>query len=168
MNNTAENIIYRLRVLDVDVHEWGKDGEGDYVCTKGGYIIGEYPTKERVKLELNEYFGYELSAEDADANYIFASQIEDDDGYQNKRGKYIASYTLIVERIEPVSMFNEVAACQNMIDPCHELKAKLTEIEASLKRLDDGYQNKRGKYIASYTLIVERIEPVSMFNEVAA
>ena len=94
---------YEIVVTDITVHEWDDEGQGEYVCSKGGYTIGTEPTLEEARKHINEYFGYEIDDDDIDGDRIMANQIENADGYQDNSGSYIADYSLRINRIEPVA-----------------------------------------------------------------
>lgn len=97
--------LYRIEVTMIDVHEWGAEGQGEYVCSKGGYTIGTEPTLEKARQHINEYFGYEIDDDSIDGDRIMANQIEDADGYQDDKGAYIADYSLRIDCVETV-VFN--------------------------------------------------------------
>jgi len=96
------NSTYQVRVIDIDVHEWSEDGEGDHVCSKQGFDIGKYDSLENAMNGVLEYFGYEITPNDCDGQYISASLIEDENACADENGKFIAHYTVVVERVQPV------------------------------------------------------------------
>lgn len=99
---------YIVNVVDQTVHRWGKDGQGDYVCTKGGFEIGTYPTLDAAKAAIDEYFGYELQPDDYQDDYISANQIEDENAYADPDGGYIVDYVLCIDKVDTVR-FGEAA-----------------------------------------------------------
>ena len=94
---------YQVNAIDQTVHRWGEDGQGDYVCSKGGFEIGTYPTLDAAKAAIDEHFGYELHPDDYQDDYISATQIEDADAYADPNGDYIVDYILCVDKIDRVS-----------------------------------------------------------------
>tara|TARA_S200002703_G_scaffold1160_1_gene1962 strand:+ start:1023 stop:1334 length:312 start_codon:yes stop_codon:yes gene_type:complete len=97
---------YNIEVTMIDVHEWDEEGQGKYVCSKGGYTIGTEPTLEKARQHINEYFGYEIDDDCIDGDRIMANQIENADGYQDDNGTYIADYDIRIDRVETIT-FNE-------------------------------------------------------------
>jgi hypothetical protein len=90
---------YTARVLGITVHEWGEEGQGEHVCNKGGYRIGEFPTLQAALSEVSEQFGeYEVN----ENGFVQVSLIEDADAYPEPKGDYIAEYDIIIERVERV------------------------------------------------------------------
>ena len=91
---------YTARVLGITVHEWGEEGQGERVCYKGGYRIGEFPTLQAALAEVSDQFGeYEISED----GLVQTSMIEDADAQPDPKGDYIADYDIIVERVERVN-----------------------------------------------------------------
>ena len=99
---------YIVNVIDQTVHRWGEDGQGDYVCSKGGFEVGTRPTLDAAKAAINEYFGYELHSDDYQDDYISATLIEDENAYADPDGGYIVDYVLCIDKIERVH-FTEAA-----------------------------------------------------------
>ena len=99
---------YSVNVVDQTVHRWGEDGKGDYVCSKGGFHIGTYPTLDAAKKAINDYFSYELDSDAYQDEYISATQIEDADAYADPNGDYIVDYVLCIDKVERV-LFGEAA-----------------------------------------------------------
>ena len=97
---------YRVLVVDQTVHRWGEDGQGDYVCTKGGYHVGDYPTLDAAKSAIDDHFGYALGPDHYQDDYISATLIEDKYAYADPDGGYIVDYTLCIERVERVSFLD--------------------------------------------------------------
>ena len=93
---------YSVNVIDQEVSLWTDEGEGDYVCSKGGFHIGTYPTLEAAKQAIDDFFGYELDKGDYQEDYISASLIEDGEGYIDPDGGYIVHYIIGIDKIEPV------------------------------------------------------------------
>ena len=93
---------YQVNVIDQIVHRWGEDGQGDCVCSKGGFEIGTYPTLDAAKTAINEYFGYELDSDAYHDDYITASQIEDENAYADPDGGYLVDYFLCINKIDRV------------------------------------------------------------------
>lgn len=93
---------YAVRVLMIRVHSWtDEQGEGEHVCNKGGYRVGEFPTLQAALADVREQF------DDYDVNeggFIQTSLIEDADAYPDKNGDYIAHYDIIIERVERVNV----------------------------------------------------------------
>jgi hypothetical protein len=101
---------YRIKVLDIVVHEWNdEEGQGDFVCAKGGFEVDTTGSLEAAKALINNYFGYELEPDAYDENgYISATQIEDKNGYQKpETGNFICDYTLYIEKVDRVTFNNE-------------------------------------------------------------
>ena len=99
------NSTYQVRVIDIDVHEWSEDGQGDHVCSKQGFDIDKYDSLDSAMEGISDYFGYEITPDDCDGQYISASLIEDENAYPDENGKFVASYAVVVERVQPV-VFN--------------------------------------------------------------
>ena len=98
---------YNIEVTDVTVHRWNnEEGQGDYVCCKGGFTIGSEPTIEKARQHINEYFGYEIDDRSIDGDRIMANQIENGDAYKDDDGSYIADYNIEIHCVETVT-FNE-------------------------------------------------------------
>ena len=100
------HIKYDIQVIDMMVHEWGDEGQGKYVCSKGGFRLGIAPTLDKAREHIDAYFGYEIEDDCINGQIITASLIEDENGYQDDNGNYIVDYRVIVNRVEPV-VFNE-------------------------------------------------------------
>ena len=102
---------YQVNVIDQTVHRWSEDGQGDvdeeYVCAKGGFEVGTYPTLDDAMKAIDEYFGYELQPDDYQDAYISATRIEDENAYEDPDGDYIVDYVLCIDKIDRVS-FNEM------------------------------------------------------------
>jgi hypothetical protein len=101
---------YRISVVDIMVHEWNdEEGQGDFVCSKGGFEIDTTGSIEQAKEGINNYFGYELEPDAyGEDGYISATQLEDEYGYKKpKTGKFICDYTLCIEKIDRVTFNNE-------------------------------------------------------------
>ena len=99
-------ITYRICVLDMMVHEWSEEGQGEYVGTKGGYEVGSYHTPQELREALEEHFpGIDVSQEE-DA-YLQYAQIEDENGYHNDNGGYIVDYIIAVEKVQVEPYFFE-------------------------------------------------------------
>lgn len=98
---------YNIAVTDVTVHRWSnEEGQGDYVCSKGGFTIGNEPTIEKARQRINEFFGYEIDEDCIDGDRIMAHQIENGDAYKDDDGGYIADYDIKIHCVETVT-FNE-------------------------------------------------------------
>ena len=97
---------YQVKVTMMDVHHWDqKEGQGDYVYSKDGYEIGEYPTLIKAKEGIEEHFGYKPDPEDFKEEYINMCQIENEEGEADEQnGNYIVDYTVTINKIEPVSL----------------------------------------------------------------
>ena len=95
------NCTYRLRVIDIIVHKWGDDGQGEHVCSKGGFTIGSFDTIAKAKAELAEFFGYEPDYEGED--YVCGAIIENEDAYSDPNGDYIADYVVTMDKVSSVS-----------------------------------------------------------------
>lgn len=101
---------YRARIVNIDVHKWDDtNGEGDYVCCKGGFTIGYADSIADVKQIISDWFDYPVDDECIveDGTYISMSQIEDIDAYATPKGDYIAEYLIIVEEIRHVNLLEE-------------------------------------------------------------
>ena len=98
---------YNIAVTNVTVHRWSnEEGQGDYVCSKGGFTIGNEPTIEKARQRINEFFGYEIDEDCIDGDRIMAHQIENGDAYKDDDGGYIADYDIKIHCVETVT-FNE-------------------------------------------------------------
>jgi hypothetical protein len=101
------NKSYKIECISIDVHKWGEYGEGEYITSKGGYIIREgIDTIEQARAELNDYFGFEVDDEYIDGDLISVNQIEDENGYRDDNGQYIADYMIKIFEQRPV-VFND-------------------------------------------------------------
>ncbi len=97
---------YKLRVIDITVHKWGGDseGEGDHVCNKGGFTIGSFDTIAKAKAELADFFGYEPDYEAYKGeDYVCGGIIENEDAYADPNGEYIADYVVVLDKVCAVS-----------------------------------------------------------------
>jgi len=97
---------YKLRVIDITVHKWGGDseGEGDHVCNKGGFTIGSFDTIAKAKAELADFFGYEPDYEAYESeDYVCGGIIENEDAYADPNGEYIADYVVVLDKVCAVS-----------------------------------------------------------------
>ena len=91
---------YKLRVIDIIVHKWGEDGQGDYVCSKGGFTIGSFDTIAKAKEELAEFFGYEP---DYEGDFVCGGIIENEDAYADPNGQLIVDYVVTLDKVCTVS-----------------------------------------------------------------
>ena len=92
---------YSVTVIDQTVQRYREDGEGDYVSSKSGFVMGTYPTLDAAKQGINDYFGYEPYR--IEGEYIMANLIEDANANADPRGDYLVDYLLCIDRIERVS-----------------------------------------------------------------
>ena len=107
--NTQHSVSkYQVDVLEQTVHRWGKDGQGDYVCSKGGFTFGVFPKLDDATQALNHYFGFELGSDAYQGEYISVNRIEDVDAYTDPDGDYIVDYVLCIDKIDRVS-FGELS-----------------------------------------------------------
>ena len=97
---------YTLNVVDITVHRWGPEGQGDHVCNKGGFTVDTYPTLDAAKAGANEFFGYELEEDSYQDDYIMGTIIEDVDAYADPDGDYIADYVMCIDKVERVNFHN--------------------------------------------------------------
>jgi hypothetical protein len=96
---------YVVRVIDQTVHKWSKkDGQGEHVCNKGGFEIGEYPSIGSALKAIDDYFGYELENDAYQTIFIQANQIEDVNGYATPDGDYLVDYTLVIDEVRRVDV----------------------------------------------------------------
>ena len=95
---------YKLRVAWSEVYEWTQEGEGNHICGKNGFTIGQFETVDDAKAELYEFFGTEpdYGAYQGD-NFLTCDRIEDAEGYMCNDGKYLSIYTVVLEKISPVA-----------------------------------------------------------------
>ena len=100
---------YRIRVLDMMVHEWSEEGQGEYVCSKGGYEVGEYRTPEELREALEEHFPDIDLAQDEDG-WLQYAQIENGEGYRDDNGGFIVDYTIAVEKVQVEPYFFDAEA----------------------------------------------------------
>jgi hypothetical protein len=86
----------------ITVHSWADEfGQGEHVCNKGGYRIGEFPTLQTALAEVRDQFGdYEVN----ENGLVQTSLIEDADAYPDPKGDYIADYDIIIERVDRVNV----------------------------------------------------------------
>ena len=95
---------YKLRVIDIIVHKWGEDGQGEYVFSKGGFTIGSFDNIAKAKAELAEFFGYEPDYEAYESkDYVCGCIIENEDAYADPDGEYIADYVVTMDKVCTVS-----------------------------------------------------------------
>lgn len=97
---------YKLNVVDITVHRWGPEGQGDYVCSKGGFEVGVYPTLDEAKAGAGEFLGYTLSEDAYRGDFIMGTIIEDANAYADPDGDYIADYVMCIDMSERVR-FND-------------------------------------------------------------
>ena len=92
---------YTARVVFITVHEWDNEhGQGEHVCNKGGYRIGNFPTLQAALAEVRDQFeDYEVN----ENGFVQTSLIEGADAYPDPKGDYIADYDIIIERVERVN-----------------------------------------------------------------
>ncbi len=96
---------YNIEVINIMVHRWDNEkGEGDCICCKGGFTMGSEPTIEKARQHINEFFGYKIDDQSIDGSLIMANQIENEDGYQDNDGSYIADYYIEVHCVEAVAI----------------------------------------------------------------
>ena len=89
------NKSYRIECIGIDVHKWDEHGQGKYIISKGGYIISDdIDTIEQARAELNDHFGFEIDNDYIDGDLISVNQIEDENGYRDDNGQYIADYMI--------------------------------------------------------------------------
>lgn len=89
---------YIVEVIEMDVHDWSKDGQGKYVCSKGGYQLGSYKTLYHAKENLEDYFGVNNLCL-SDDGFFSATLIEDESGYQSETGNYIVYYSIVINKV---------------------------------------------------------------------
>lgn len=100
------NTFYRIECIAIDVHKWDKNGQGEYIISKGGYTIRDnIQTIAQARSELNDYFGFEVDDNYIDGDLISVNQIEDENGYRDDKGQYIADYMIQIIEQRPV-VFN--------------------------------------------------------------
>ena len=97
---------YKLNVVDITVHRWGSEGQGEHICNKGGFEVGTYPTLDEAKAGASSFFGYTLSEDDYRGDFITGNIIEDVNAYADPDGDYIADYIMCIDKIERVR-FND-------------------------------------------------------------
>jgi hypothetical protein len=120
---------YQVNVIDQTVHRWIEDGRGDYVCAKGGFEIGTYPTLDEAKKAIDEYFGYELQPDDYQDAYISANRIEDEYGYEDPDGDYIVDYFLCIDKIDRVSFKEMGETNDRLLNIVLEVSRRLADEE---------------------------------------
>lgn len=99
--------MYRLEVVDIMVHKWSnEDGQGEYVCNKGGYHVADYSSISEAIDSISDDMGYTMDAGSFCGEYIQASRIENDDAYQDEDGGFIADYTYQIFHTVPVRFNN--------------------------------------------------------------
>ena len=102
---------YTVKVIDIDVHAWDKEnGEGDYICAKGGFDLDTCSSIEKAIDAVENYIGYDLDSDSLgiDGEYIYANIIENVDGYPDKNGKYIADYRISIVRNTELNLENYI------------------------------------------------------------
>jgi len=99
-------VTYRIRVLDMMVHEWSEEGQGEYLGTKGGYEVGSYRTPEELREALEDHFpGIELVQEED--GWLQYAQVENEHAYRDDNGGFIVDYTIAVEKVQVEPYFFE-------------------------------------------------------------
>lgn len=99
---------YRLRVANSEVYEWTQEGEGNYICSKEGFTIGHFKSVDDAKAELYEFFGTEPDYEAYEGdNFLTCDRFEDIEGYMCSEGEYLCTYTVVLEKILPISWSGE-------------------------------------------------------------
>tara|TARA_R110000796_G_scaffold69829_1_gene158965 strand:+ start:300 stop:605 length:306 start_codon:yes stop_codon:yes gene_type:complete len=89
-----------VEIIAMDVHKWGKDGQGEYVCSKEGYQLGSYKTLKQAKENLEDYFRVNNSDLFVIGDGFYsANLIEDESGYESKTGNYIVDYSIIINKV---------------------------------------------------------------------
>lgn len=82
-------VTYRIRVLDMMVHEWSR------AAKFAPYEVGSYRTPEELREALEYHFpGIELVQEEEHA-------------YRDDNGRYIVDYTIAVEKVQVEPYFFE-------------------------------------------------------------
>lgn len=104
MSNPSTHTYYVARVLDMTVHMWTDEGQGDHFCNKGGYTLGRYDTLDEAKQGINDHFEHEVTSEDyTEDGYIQTSQIEDANAYRDPDGDFIVDYYMCIDRVTRVT-----------------------------------------------------------------
>ena len=100
---------FRVNILSIDVHEYNTEGQGKYVVTKGGYTLGTYDTLEEAQEGIQEYFGLGLSDDAFSDEFTWATLVENELGYEDPEGGFIADYCMVIDKIERVTFEDEAA-----------------------------------------------------------
>jgi hypothetical protein len=101
---------YQVKVIDMTVHRWcDTHGQGEFVCCKGGFTLGEYKSVADAKIGLNKWFDYKLDTESYDGEHVHASLIEDVEGYATPNGDFITDYFMEVIKCDRVN-FDKVTS----------------------------------------------------------
>ena len=91
---------YIVEIIAIDVHKWGKEGQGEYVCSKEGYQLGSYKTINQAKENIEDYFGvndFDLFV--VEDGFYSINLIEDESGYESETGNYIVDYSIIINKV---------------------------------------------------------------------
>lgn len=101
---TKDNTMYVAKVLIMDVYEWdNENGEGEYLMSKDGYELARAETVEKLRYEVDEYFGHRLEVNDYEPEFLQTCVVENEDGNADDNGKYIVHYTIIAEHVGRVT-----------------------------------------------------------------
>lgn len=95
--------IYNVKIVDITVHEWNEDGQGDHVCNKDGYTLASVSDLSEARDAINDFIGYGLDDHNYHDEYINASVIEDEETTPCDNGKYIVDYCFAIEETKLVT-----------------------------------------------------------------
>jgi hypothetical protein len=100
---------FRVNILSIDVHEYNTEGEGKHVATHQGYTLGYYDTLEAAQEGVQEYFGRGLSEDAFSDEFTWATIVENELGYEDPEGGYLADYCMVIDKIERVTFEDKAA-----------------------------------------------------------
>jgi hypothetical protein len=99
---------YTAQVIDRTVHEWGPDGQGEYLHSTEGYILGSRDNIFDCIEDISDHFGRKITQDDYYDNYLNICQIEDGEGVIDRNGSYIVDYLVEVTCSQSVNIIEEL------------------------------------------------------------
>lgn len=101
--------VYKIRCIDALVDKWGENGAEGSPFSKGGFDVGDdYATaKEAIQAAFN-IVGYsgDFDAGMYEDGFLSVSVLENEHGYQDDNGGYLADYLFRLEKliVSPVTV----------------------------------------------------------------
>ena len=100
---------YCVKIVYILVYEWdSEDGQGDYVCTKDGYILDNVSDLSEARDAIEEFLGYNLYDHNYQDDCIMACIVEDGKAERCTDGDYIAEYCFSIEENRLVTFTGKI------------------------------------------------------------